>query len=309
METPSSYMYADLRSFGKLTNKQVAQNLLTDSTKYGQASPRDRINERTFLSRQVVHVLPSQVHPEFFSDFSQSAQTITGKMVSNLADANAYEKIALHFGGEAAMRMASLLKNYSLDGTLYLNAVRRIDAEALSSIDKATLLVMMFLATGSLANPAAAVQKVHSFIEDKLAKSFSTIQPSAENMPWAFPADQMNPPKLGLIRIDGGIVRSSLYPLASDKEGTTIGLLCNGGHGINDVGIDVSRAHLRIFRKNNAWFAQDLNSTNGTTLISGEDKSVTPIGGKAEANTPAKIEHGDILCLGSTTRFLVMQTA
>lgn len=74
-ETPSSYMFADLRMFGGITNKEAAKELLTDKANYGGAAPRDRINERTFLSRKIVHAAPSQVHPEFFADFSQSAQT------------------------------------------------------------------------------------------------------------------------------------------------------------------------------------------------------------------------------------------
>ena len=60
MHTPSSYMYSDLRSFGGITNKDAASELLTDRTVCGNGAPRDRINERTFLSRQIVHATPSQ---------------------------------------------------------------------------------------------------------------------------------------------------------------------------------------------------------------------------------------------------------
>lgn len=48
MHTPSSYMYSDLRSFGGITNKEAASELLTDRTLCGNGAPRDRINERTF---------------------------------------------------------------------------------------------------------------------------------------------------------------------------------------------------------------------------------------------------------------------
>lgn len=102
-ETPSSYMFADLRMFGGITNKEAAKELLTDKANYGGAAPRDRINERTFLSRQIVHAAPSQVHPEFFADFSQSTQTLTGKIVSNLATATAHEEVAAHKCSNMAM--------------------------------------------------------------------------------------------------------------------------------------------------------------------------------------------------------------
>lgn len=48
MHTPSSYMYSDLRSFGGITNKDAASELLTDRTVCGNSAPRDRINERPF---------------------------------------------------------------------------------------------------------------------------------------------------------------------------------------------------------------------------------------------------------------------
>lgn len=105
MHTPSSYMYSDLRSFGGITNKDAASELLTDRTVCGNGAPRDRINERTFLSRQIVHATPSQVHPEFFCDFHQSAQTITSKIVSNLANPCAYHEVIEHYGGVAAKEM------------------------------------------------------------------------------------------------------------------------------------------------------------------------------------------------------------
>lgn len=110
------------------------------------------------------------------------------------------------------------------------------------------------------------------------------------------------------------MVCSSLYPLSTENEGTLIGSLATGKNGINDVGMDVSRNHLRIFTRDNVWFAQDLGSTNGSQLISGADKSTTAIGPKdngrsREPSTPAKIEHGDILRLGATTQFLVLRIA
>lgn len=154
MHTPSSYMYSDLRSFGGITNKEAASVLLTGQTLCGNDAPRDRINKRTFLSRQIVHATPSQVHPEYFSDFHQSAQAITSRIVSNLAKPCAYHEVIEHYGGQAAKDMGALLRHYSLDGNLYANAIRRINASPMSGIsDKAVLLVMMFLTTGALQTP------------------------------------------------------------------------------------------------------------------------------------------------------------
>ena len=210
--------------------------------------------------------------------------------------------------------MANVLSRYSLDGNLYRNAVCRINAAPLQSqADKAVLLVLLFLVSGCLANPEAAVKTTRSFMEQKLAFTFSTLQP-VEGSVTPQPGHPEKPTRLGLIRIDNGIARSSVYPLSTGKEGTVIGLLATGKSGINDVDIDVSRKHLRVFKHGEAWFAQGLGSTNGSTLLSGADKSIHEIEPKlgsrsAEPSKPVRIHHGDTLRLGSTTQFLVLQIA
>lgn len=259
---------------------------------------------RSFTQPQVRFIL------SFFGDFHQSAQTITSRIVSNLAKPCAYHEVIEHYGGAAARDMGALLRHYSLDGNLYANAIRRINASPMPEIsDKAVLLVMMFLITGCLANPEIAAKTTRSFMEKKLSFTFSTLQPAlARPDHIAKCADK--PTRLGLIRIDNEVVCSPIYPLSTSKEGTIIGLLATGSQNINDVDIDISRKHLRIFENGSAWYAQGLGSTNGTTLISGVDKSITVVEPRDSANKqypPVKISHGDTLCLGKTTRFLVLK--
>ena len=310
MHTPSSYMYADLRSFGGISNKAAASDLLTEQTLYGNAVLRDRINERTFLSRQIVHATPDRVHPEFFSDFHKSAQTITSKIVSNLERPTAYDEVIHHYGEVAARGMAALLEKYSLDGNLYANAVHRINVSPMTEThDKAVLLVMMFVVTGCLANPELAIETTRSFMKKKMPFTFSTLRPTMVD-PDISSTGAYKQTKLGLIRLSGDTVCSSIYPLSTSKEGSVIGLMATGKQNINDVDIDVSRKHLRIFREGNAWYAQGLGSTNGTMLISGADKSIRVVEPPKSANKkfpPMEISNGDTLCLGKTTQFLVLK--
>lgn len=208
--------------------------------------------------------------------------------------------------------MGALLRHYSLDGNLYANVIRRINASPMLEIsDKAVLLVMMFLITGCLANPEIAAKITRSFMEKRLSFTFSTLQPAlARPDRIAKCADE--PTRLGLIRVDNDVACSSIYPLSTSEEGTIIGLLATGSQNINDVDIDVSRKHLRIFENGSAWYAQGLGSTNGTTLISGADRSITVVEPRDSANKQypsVKISHGDTLCLGETTRFLVLKIA
>ena len=124
-ETPSSLMYADLKNFGGITNKQAARVLLSDKVSYGGQAPRDRVEQRTFLSREVVHVTPDRVNPYLFADFSLSAQTICSRMKARLGP-NARSLVCQHYAGEAASAMQQVLEYYRRDATVYRNEVARI---------------------------------------------------------------------------------------------------------------------------------------------------------------------------------------
>ena len=213
---------------------------------------------------------------------------------------------------ESVEATAALLNKYSLDGNLYANGVHRINVSPMAEThDKAVLLVMMFVVAGCLASPELAIETTRSFMKKKTPLTFSTLQPTMmdPNTLLGHPDKQT---KLGLIRISNDTVCSSIYPLSTSKEGTTIGLLATGKQNINDVDVDVSRKHLRIFRDGDAWYAQGLGSTNGTILISGADKSIRVIEPPKSTNEklpPVEIDNGDTLCLGKTTQFLVLKIA
>ena len=105
---------------------------------------------------------------------------------------------------------------------------------------------------------------------------------------------------------------SSLYPLATDAAGSIIGSLASGPAAITDVDADVSREHARIYRTGQHWYIVGLNSTNGTSVISGADKVVRtvepPRGERPRGYEPEPMEilPSDTICLGASTRFMVM---
>lgn len=307
-------MFSDLRTFGRLTNREAAEELLSATVSYGGKSIRARIDDRTFLSRQIVHATPRQAHPEFFGDFFQSAQTITGRIVANLGgDAKARAAVDEHYRGPAADAMRAVLCNFDLEDTLYANAVARIAAaDFRQESDRTVLFVMLFLATGCLADTRAAVSVVERFVEYKLAMDIGTVEMEADE---ASTSPEDNPTDggvgLGLLRIINGIARPPIYPLSDDPEGTIIGSLADGENVINDVDLDVSRRHLRIWRDGRHWFVEGLDSTNGTTLIPGDGMPTHVIEEPRSQRgslplPPVEIHNSDMLNLAGTTTFLVM---
>lgn len=315
IETPSSYMFSDLRKFGRLTNREAAQELLSATVTYGGKAPRMRINDRTFLSRQIVHALPGQTHRELFADFFQSSQTLTARIIANRPNpAVARKEVRDHYSGDAALGMQQVLRDFDLDDTLYANAISRIAAAKFrSESDRTVLYVMLFLSTGCLADPQSAVSIVERFVEYKLAMDIGTVEMDV-GAEYEDRADsKCDDVVLGLLRISGDTARPPIHPLSTTDAGTLIGSLADGESVINDVDVDVSRRHLRIWRDGSSWYAQGLGSTNGTTLIPGDGSDPVVIEPPRAKRThdgtypPVEISNSDILCLGATTRFLVMR--
>lgn len=209
--------------------------------------------------------------------------------------------------GAAAAQMQGALAQFGLDSLLYGNEAQRLGRVRLrNESDRSTLALMLFVAAGCLADPAAAVATVEKFAQRFLAMDIGTVETSmgTQVMP-----DESGPLALGLLRIVNGAARPPIYPLS--PAGSTIGSLASGPNAITDVDVDVSRQHLRIWRDGSRWVCQGLGSTNGTMLISGADKSAQvvepPRSGRSKGTyPPVALERGDILCLGRTTRFLVM---
>ena len=315
IDTPSAVMYADLKSFGGLANKDAARILLSDKPIYSGLSPRARVDERTFLSRVVVHVSPSSVNDAIFADFSQSAQVITSRIIARLGGTDeARQKVFQHYSGEAMRDLYASLDAYGLDAMVYKNLVRRLAHAALPSrADDVSLLVMAFVATGCLCNPGRAAIEVDRFAKRFLSgaaasTSTTTLTDSAATTTGLIGTAD----RLGLIRYVDGVARPPIHPLSGEGEGTVVGSLATGKDAINDVGIDVSRQHLRIWRESGTWLCQGLGSTNGTVLVSASDgveRVVEPPRSLRGSQTypPVMISDGDELRLGRTTRFKVIQ--
>lgn len=303
--TPSSVMYDDLRLYGGISNKDAARILLSARISAGGKSPRDRIESKTFLSREIVHVRPDRVDPYIFADFRSSTKTICARIVKHLGGSR--DLVAEHYAGEAARAMAATLVLHGLDGQLYLNETARLEGTHFArETDRTTLLVMLFCTTGCLADPRNAVEIIEEYARHRLSQDLATFSISEDYRNYE------DASSLGLLRVEGDVAVSQVVTLS--PEGTVIGTLASGDSCITDVGLDVSRKHLRVWMEDGRWLCQGMGSTNGTTIISGgasndivcvePPRTLRPNG---VTYPPQELREGDTLCLGRSTRFLVMR--
>lgn len=310
-ETPCGVLFDTFKSFAGISNHDVAEVILSDRPMAGGRSPRQRIDDKSYLSRIIVHSRPGDLSPSTFVDFQQSAHTLFSLMRSSAGSGLSALAISDYFGGIGAREMAHACEEYGLDDRLYLNTVNRLTSlKTANDVEVAYLLVLLFLETGCLQDTRAASGQVISYVERELntqpatqaTQEFNNVQPKhAKDV------------RLALFRVIDNRIRGRAHTLSIEPEGTEIGYLATGPDSITDVEGTVSRHHLRIFRDiDGIWYAQGLGSRNGSILVSGEDRSETVIEPPREeaAGVPridVQIRPGDQLRLARDIVFMVVQ--
>ncbi|WP_368143191.1 FHA domain-containing protein [Collinsella aerofaciens] len=108
---------------------------------------------------------------------------------------------------------------------------------------------------------------------------------------------------LGLLRVQGGYVVSAPRWIQPSEQGVEIGALATGEGDITDVGDDVSARHAHVWCDDqNAWYVEDLSSTNGTVVVNGATNVCTQV----EPGRRAQLNPGDELRLGESTTYAIL---
>ena len=312
--SPSSIMYADFKNFG-LKNRDVALVLLDADRSFGDTTLRDRIESRTQLSRSFVHVAPGEVSEGLFNDFAQSSQTLMSRIASKMKERRETEvtrSIGEHYAGPAAQEMQAALRAYGIDDSMYRNTVNHISKLGMvNEADRSLLYLMLFVATGCTGDPRKAANAVEDFSSSRVGASYRTTEAVVDDFQDDVDDDDF---ELGLMRIVGGKLKgtSGFYKISPTEQGTEIGALASEPGSITDVDEDVSRHHARIYKSGRSYYIIGLKSTNGTTVISGDDKQehvVEPPKRERPRDyvpKPYEIFPTDTICLGASTRFMAM---
>ncbi len=209
--------------------------------------------------------------------------------------------------------MCGALNAYGLDYQMYRNEVGRLRRVRLRvERDRVLMLIMLFCATGCLADARMATKVVEDFASNKLAQDLATVT-TVEDMRARYTVEEGEPVSLGLLRMVNGAAIPPIHRLAF--SGSMVGSLVTGDGCISNVEPDVSRRHARIWHDGNRWLCTGLGSTNGTTIISGKDHSVLCVEPPRYGNQgddpypPQEIHEGDTLCFGRSTQFLVLRVS
>ena len=292
-ETPREVLFRAMKGEFGISNKELASVIFSDKA-VGGLSPRGRAMDPTRRRREFLEGTPDEL------DASWELVAAGGYAEELLARCNrrgGAEAVVGVLAGDAARDLRLALDAANLDGTLYSNMVVRVEGSSLPLRERALALLLLFVETAVRGRPGEAIRLVMARERLLGGTELGTLGIQAA---LASPAPAA---RLALMRCEGSMLYPTrTYPLNEDEPGTVIGSMALEPGDVSDVGTSVSRRHLRIWLSDDGfWRVQDLGSTYGSVLVSGETGERVVLG-----DEPVVLGQSDRLILAASTEFLVV---
>ncbi len=178
-ETPCSVLDNDIRSFGGLKHLEIARMLINGNSYLGSTLLEKCSSNRSYLTRYIVHRKPDQCAPSIYSDF-----TVTTLNLSSAIRSKPRRRRVRLSGNRRALSRSGRQRNDV--GSRQLQAgqppICKCPQSQLDNFDgnavreKSTLYLMLFVATGALADPVQGVTTVERFCASKTGGHFGTTE-------------------------------------------------------------------------------------------------------------------------------------
>ena len=315
--TPCGALFETMKRYGGISHKDLARLVLSGRPLADGKSPLSRCDDRTWVSRFIVHAPVGSLQDRYFCDWGVAALRVMARLRSRDGKGLSAEETLSLVTDQGGALMEQALRECHQDLALYRNVLERLARGAGYSVEeRAELAMVLFVAAGCSANVKRACAYVLDYVKTVHGGRLETVPAAVMDQgeqPGAVSADPREQAQaLGLLRMVGGLVSGGLHWVQPLSDGVEIGALALGPDDINDVEPDVSGHHLRIWcNEAGRWCVQGLGSSNGTVLISGEDGSETVVEpARADASAcaePVEVHAGDELVLAGSTRFMLIE--
>lgn len=326
-KTPCTIFFDTLKKYAGMSYKETASLILSNKPQADALSPYDRINDRTWLSRYIVHAPVDTIHEGYFAPFDNSAVKVIARIKSSkkgsLASSEAILDLLCRSAGE---EMMTSLRPYNGDVATYGNMLSRLNMEKEFTVNERTEVGMvLFLAAACTASVEKAVDAAIKFAKFIHGSDVGTplITPDYQTAMHEMRRDEVkNAAVLGLVRVVDSYVMGAPHWLDSGNDETdldnveipitVIGSLATGKRSISDVAPDVSAMHLLIWPEGGNWYVQDCESKGGSVIIDGathEKRELAPPKKNRSADfefPKVEVRPGDELILGADTHFIVI---
>lgn len=315
--TPCTVLFGVMKRCGKISYKELAGLILSGKPLSDGRSPVSRVNDRTWVSRFIVHAPAGSLQDAYFCDFGISSLRVVSRLKSKEGRGLTSKQVLELVCGPQGAAMQDALVACHQNVTLYNNVLERLKDGSHFSIDeRAEVSMVLFIAAGCTANVQRAVSYALDFLQSVQGRHLAT--PVS-----AYPLDAAReaggstagaqPPCLQLIRVEQGCVVGEPCWVYPTSEGVEVGALALSSGAITNVGKGVSAHHARIWcSEQGEWFIEGLGSRNGTVVISGSTRERIVVEPPCNAREgfetkPVRIKSGDELLLAGDTAFIVLE--
>ncbi len=317
--TPCEALFDIMKRYGGIINKELASLILSGRPLSDGISPVSRTDDKTWLSRFVVHAPIGSIQENYFADYSASALRVVSRLKAQKRTAFSSQRILDMICGEEGEEMVWALAKAHQDVSIYKNVLHRLSNESGFTVNERAEMAMVLLITaGCTANANRAASQVIDFAKRVHGAGMATplITPKTPSCSAnSRTTDHVQMPTFALMRLVDGFLSGNPHWLDPNIDGIEIGSLALGEGAINDVDPDVSGHHLLIWHSEEGeWLVKGLGSTHGTVLISGVDHAETVVEApydqrdiNSDTETVVSIHPGDELLLASGTRFIVLE--
>ena len=309
---PLGALFFIMKRYGKISYKDLATCILSEKPLAGGVSPASRVNDRTWISRYLVHAPIESVRDDYFVSYEKAAMRIISRLKKRMSNQGILDMIT----GQPGEVITGALANCGQDPAPYRNMLSRLTREDAFKVEERVEIAMVLLVTAALSGDVArATAQALEFTDEIHGTSVRTplITPRSDGTPGDTLDDIGGRVNLGLLRIvDGYVMGSPFWLDTTNPDGIEVGAFATGTGAISDVAPDVSGHHARIWcDEDGSWHIEGLGSKNGTVLVSGADKGETvvePPAGERDGWTsaPVELQPGDELVFGKNTRYVVI---
>lgn len=308
---PLGALFSAMKRYGGISYKELASLILSEKPRAKGVSPANRVNDRTWISRYLVHAPVDAIKSSYFTSSEKCAMRIISRLKKRMSDQEILDVVIGRTGDDEARALLAC----GQDVRPYRNTLTRLSNSESGQIEERIEIAMVLIVTGAIyADVPTALSRAAHFAKAAHgpSASVSLMTPRVLRPAAAQRRSLEALPALGVVRIEGGHIADA--PHWFDPTQTAeieVGAFATQPDSLNDVADDVSRHHARIWHDGGSWFVEGLGSTNGTTLISGLDGSETVVEPPRDSregwrSEPVMLKPADELVFGSNTRYLVI---
>lgn len=315
--TPCNVFFSIMKKYGGISYKDMAGMILSSKPLIDGKSPVSRANDRSWVSRFIIHAPAGSLQSGYFCEPSVSALRVISKLKAKGRKTLSSAEILELIYGSTGEAMVSALQACGQDIPLYRNMLYRIANDTGFTIDERTEIAMtFFVGVACTANVKKAAESALEFSKNVHGTGMTTpmVTPSGAVTTHVDLESIIERSTLGLIRTVDGYIVGSPHWIDFDTKEVEIGSFALGENTITDVESDVSSHHaiMRLDDEGN-WLISGLGSKNGTYLISGLDGTKIVVEAPesersdSEVQESVQVHPGDEIVLGANTHFMVVE--